>query len=235
VCLIHGLIASAFQILIIPIVLYMNWEALAPWVAPGLSNPFASFIFISYPIAGSSGDDPRYAKGYLDVVFIAYHIVFFSFIRQFITIKICRPIAKYFGIKKKAKIDRFGEQGYAMIYFTVFGAWGWVCHILSPPPPLPDVPFVTENNVTIANLVVPYRILLDRSGHPALRRQSFSCHLGRLDYPHWQMVPELKRYYIMQISYWCQQLIVLLLGLEKPRKDHLELVAHHIVTLWLVG
>jgi acyl-CoA-dependent ceramide synthase len=48
------------------------------------------------------------------------------------------------------------------------------------------------------------------------------------------MIPELKRYYIMQLSYWCQQLIVLLLGLEKPRKDYKELVAHHFVTLWLI-
>ena len=49
------------------------------------------------------------------------------------------------------------------------------------------------------------------------------------------MTPELKRYYLMQASYWCQQLIVLVLRLEKPRKDHKELVAHHLVTLWLVG
>jgi TLC domain len=49
------------------------------------------------------------------------------------------------------------------------------------------------------------------------------------------MTPELKRYYLMQASYWCQQLIVLVLRLEKPRKDYKELVAHHIVTLWLIG
>lgn len=49
------------------------------------------------------------------------------------------------------------------------------------------------------------------------------------------MKPELKRYYLMQASYWCQQLIVLVLKLEKPRKDYAELVAHHIVTIWLVG
>lgn len=55
------------------------------------------------------------------------------------------------------------------------------------------------------------------------------------DYPHWDMKPELKTYYLMQAAYWCQQLIVLLLGLEKPRKDYYELVAHHFVTLWLVG
>ena len=55
------------------------------------------------------------------------------------------------------------------------------------------------------------------------------------DYPHWDMKPELKSYYLMQSAYWCQQLLVLVLGLEKPRKDYYELVAHHFVTLWLVG
>lgn len=49
------------------------------------------------------------------------------------------------------------------------------------------------------------------------------------------MKPDLKRYYLMQSAYWCQQLLVLLLNLEKPRKDYYELVAHHAVTLWLVG
>jgi len=39
----------------------------------------------------------------------------------------------------------------------------------------------------------------------------------------------------MQFAYWWQQLLVLVLGLEKPRKDYWELVAHHFVTLWLVG
>jgi len=55
------------------------------------------------------------------------------------------------------------------------------------------------------------------------------------DYPHWDMLPELKHYQLMQAAYWCQQLIVLVLRLEKPRKDYRELVAHHLVTLWLIG
>ena len=56
-----------------------------------------------------------------------------------------------------------------------------------------------------------------------------------LDYPHWDMKPALKRYYLMHASYWVQQIIVLVLRIEKPRKDFTELVAHHIVTLWLIG
>jgi acyl-CoA-dependent ceramide synthase len=49
------------------------------------------------------------------------------------------------------------------------------------------------------------------------------------------MNPELKRYYLMQSAHWCQELLVLLMRLEKPRKDYFELVAHHFVTLWLIG
>lgn len=66
-----------------------------------------------------------------------------------------------------------------------------------------------------------------------LRRPTYDSSIA--DYPHWQMTPELKRYYLMQASYWCQQLIVLVFRLEKPRKDYKELVAHHLVTLWLIG
>jgi acyl-CoA-dependent ceramide synthase len=49
------------------------------------------------------------------------------------------------------------------------------------------------------------------------------------------MTPLLKRYYLMQLAYWIQQLLVLALRLEKPRKDYTELVIHHLVTIWLVG
>ena len=56
-----------------------------------------------------------------------------------------------------------------------------------------------------------------------------------LRYPHWQMRPELKTYYLLQFAYWLQQALVMLLRLEKPRKDYYELIAHHLVTLWLIG
>ncbi|KAJ9649874.1 sphingosine N-acyltransferase lag1 [Neophaeococcomyces mojaviensis] len=43
-----------------------------------------------------------------------------------------------------------------------------------------------------------------------------------------------KAYYLLQAAYWSQQAIVLLLQLEKPRKDFKELVLHHVVTLALI-
>jgi len=56
-----------------------------------------------------------------------------------------------------------------------------------------------------------------------------------LEYPHWRMRGVLKTFYLLQLSYWLQQLLVLALRIEKPRSDYVELCLHHIVTLWLVG
>ena len=92
---------------------------------------------------------------------------------------------------------------------------------------------MTVSNDTPTNLLVSHGVFLDWLA----RSQSTFCRFDRAptDYPHWNLSLNLKRYYLMQFSYWCQQLLVLLLGLEKPRKDYSELVAHHFVTLWLVG
>ncbi|EAA27759.1 hypothetical protein GE21DRAFT_4279 [Neurospora crassa] len=55
------------------------------------------------------------------------------------------------------------------------------------------------------------------------------------NFPHKTHVAVFKFYYLFQAAYWAQQAIVLLLGMEKPRKDFRELVCHHIVSLALIG
>jgi len=190
--------SSSLKLLLIPIVLWANWEFLAPYVAADIVNPFAPLLFISHRVLDSSPDDPRYQKGYLDLVFIAYYIIVWSYFRQALTLQVLRPVARYFRIKKEAKLARFGEQGHAMTYFAIMGPWGY--RIMTQ---LPTYWYRTEN--------------------------------FWIDYPYWQLKPELKAYYLVQAAYWCQQLMVLVLKLEKPRKDYAELVAHHFVTLWLIG
>ncbi|KZV72106.1 longevity assurance proteins LAG1/LAC1 [Peniophora sp. CONT] len=194
--------SSSFRILLIPVILHLNWIYLVPLLTgTHAPSPFAPLLFISHPTPSPTGDDvndPRYRKGWLDLVFISYYIVFWSFIRQSITIHVCSPFARSFGINRPAKLDRFGEQGYAVLYFAFFGAWG----------------------VRIMHMLPTWW---------------YNTSAFWTEYPHWQMIPELKAYYLAQAAYWCQQLIVLALRLEKPRKDYNELIAHHIVTLWLVG
>lgn len=54
-------------------------------------------------------------------------------------------------------------------------------------------------------------------------------------FPHKTLEGVFKFYYLFQAAYWAQQAIVLLLGMEKPRKDFKELVGHHIVSLTLIA
>lgn len=56
-----------------------------------------------------------------------------------------------------------------------------------------------------------------------------------IGYPHYLLTPLVKYYYLIQFAFWLQQILVLSLQLEKPRKDFLELVAHHIITCILIG
>ena len=55
------------------------------------------------------------------------------------------------------------------------------------------------------------------------------------NFPHRSHEGIFKFYYLFQAAYWAQQAIVLMLGMEKPRKDYKELVGHHIVSLSLIG
>ncbi|KAF8335050.1 longevity assurance proteins LAG1/LAC1 [Cantharellus anzutake] len=184
--------SSSFKLLMIPVV---GWAILH---FLGLPNPFEPMLFLSYYLPDSEPGFPKFAKGPLDILFIAYYVIIFSFIRQSWVLKILRPLARRLGIKKPAKLDRFAEQGYTAIYFSFFGLLG--VYVMSQ---LPTWWYRTEH--------------------------------FWLEYPHWRMTPLLKRYYLMQLSYWVQQLFVLILRLEKPRKDFAELVIHHFVTIWLVG
>ncbi|CAL9733805.1 ceramide synthase Lac1p [Monosporozyma servazzii] len=58
--------------------------------------------------------------------------------------------------------------------------------------------------------------------------------------PMYQTYPDLtnpylfKIFYLGQAAFWAQQACVLVLQLEKPRKDYKEMIYHHIVTLLLV-
>lgn len=62
----------------------------------------------------------------------------------------------------------------------------------------------------------------------------FNSH-GMFDgFPHREHEGLFKAYYLLQAAYWIQQALVLMLMLEKPRKDFKELVGHHIITIALI-
>ncbi|KAI3336970.1 longevity assurance proteins LAG1/LAC1 [Xylariaceae sp. AK1471] len=54
-------------------------------------------------------------------------------------------------------------------------------------------------------------------------------------YPHKTHSAVTKFYYLLQAAFWAQQALVMILGLEKRRRDFKELVVHHIVTVSLIA
>jgi acyl-CoA-dependent ceramide synthase len=186
--------SSAFVLMMIPVILWANQWMLIDLglMGPYKVNPFAWMIFPSHRLPNG-----LYHKGLLDFVFIGYYIIFWSFVRQFVTLYILRPMGRSLGIKG-SKVMRFTEQGYAVFYFGIMGTAGILVM-----KQLPTWWYKTEH--------------------------------FWLGYPHREMTWRLKTYYLVQAAYWCQQTIILALKIEKPRKDFKELVAHHIVTLWLIG
>lgn len=55
-----------------------------------------------------------------------------------------------------------------------------------------------------------------------------------IDWPHDDLLPRYKVYYLLQIGFWFQQIFVL--NVEKKRKDYIQMFSHHIVTcLLLIG
>jgi acyl-CoA-dependent ceramide synthase len=106
-------------------------------------------------------------------------------------------MAKYSGLKSRAKQSRFMEQMYTAIYFGFLGPCG--LYVMS------------RTDLWYFNTRAMYE-----------------------NFPHKTHDAAFKFYYLFQAAYWAQQAIVIMLGMEKPRKDFKELVGHHIVSLALI-
>ncbi|KAF7365879.1 Longevity assurance proteins LAG1 LAC1 [Mycena venus] len=209
--------ASAARVLVLPPLFALPTHYLLPYLRPllpsrlqSIGNPFTPFFLLSHlaprpeRVTASTTTEAFldaggkvYVKGLGDLLLVAYSIVLFSLLRLLFTHYAFPTLARRYGIRKPGKLERFGEQGYAVVYFAVFGIWG------------------------IYNMSTS-------------RTWWFQTEYFWRDYPHNHLSGAMKRYYLFQIAYWLQQFLVLILGLEKRRSDHWELVIHHVITVWMV-
>lgn len=51
-------------------------------------------------------------------------------------------------------------------------------------------------------------------------------------WPHYRMSSSFKKYYLISMAFWLQQVVVL--NIEERRKDHYQMFSHHIITCALV-
>lgn len=183
------------------------------------SNPFHMFARLSYlfpkdPLSGKNPIDTvapftsypvfpneftMYGKGPRDFAFVFSAMVFFMFFREFAMQVLLRPLARLCGLNRPSKIDRFMEQSYSILYFSLSTPFGL---------------YVMYNNP---------------EGLWYYNTSAFYLH-----YPHMAHDSCFKLFYLLQAGFWAQQSLVLLLQLEKPRRDFKELVFHHVVTMALI-
>ncbi|KAJ7190987.1 TLC domain-containing protein [Mycena pura] len=100
----------------------------------GLSNPFTPFFLLSYPVppparahaatTTAAFEGQLYIKGPADLLLLAWTIVVCSLLRLLLAHHLLPVLARRLGITNHRKLVRFGEQGYALVYFALFGAWG---------------------------------------------------------------------------------------------------------------
>lgn len=152
-------------------------------------------VRVSYPVPGT---DPKlYAKGRADIAFTCFYAVVFTFIREFTMQTVLKPLARYFDITSRHKVNRFLEQTYSMLYYGVSGPVGlWIMY---------------NSDLWYFNTRAFYE-----------------------NFPHKADTLPFKTFYLLQAAFWLQQAFVLVLNLEKRRKDFKELVFHHVVTLALI-
>ncbi|GMC20299.1 unnamed protein product [Saccharomyces cerevisiae] len=78
-------------------------------------------------------------------------------------------------------------------------------------------------------VIRPFTVYLNVTSEHRQKRM-----LEQITYPDITNPFLFKIFYLGQAAFWAQQACVLVLQLEKPRKDYKELVFHHIVTLLLI-
>lgn len=92
------------------------------------ATPYASkFLWLSHR-QSSTG---LYSIGNGDVCFVLFKVLTLSWLRQGCMEYLLAPFAVTMGVKKKRKCIRFSEQGWVLMYYSVFWPLGMVLFTLS--------------------------------------------------------------------------------------------------------
>lgn len=148
------------------------------------------FLTLSYPVG-----EGKYTRGE-DDVFLAFSFLLLITAARAATMRfILTPLARFCGVRRKVKMDRFAEQAWIVIWATFSLTYGLFL--------MKDAPYQNDSSQFWKG------------------------------YPHRDLQPSFKLYYVMQAAFWSAQIVVL--NIEKPRKDYTEMLIHHLVTISLIS
>lgn len=169
-------IASCFDILLFSLS-YMGFDV------------FSKFYTLQYKYPNTD----MYDIGIDDSFFVLFWIINLMFLRSLLITFVFKPMAKMLNITSFKATQRFIEQWWCIIYYSI----SWGCGVA----------------------------LYYKSDY------FFNCYNLFANWPHDQLSPFMKTYYLIQTASWFQQFFVL--HLESRRKDHYQMLSHHIVTILL--
>ncbi|KAI2464997.1 longevity assurance proteins LAG1/LAC1 [Annulohypoxylon bovei var. microspora] len=84
-------------------------------------RPFTSQFFTLSHYNPATG---KYAAGHGDIYFVTFCVLLFTGIRAALMQHVLAPLATYWGITKKKDVTRFAEQGWMLMYNSVFWTLG---------------------------------------------------------------------------------------------------------------
>ncbi|KAJ1791227.1 Sphingosine N-acyltransferase lag1 [Coemansia sp. RSA 2399] len=82
----------------------------------------SALVQLQYKIPG----DPqgRFSRGWDDLYYIARWLLIFTALRVFVMQWVLEPFARWYGVRSRRKVTRFGEQGWLTIYYLLSNAAG---------------------------------------------------------------------------------------------------------------
>lgn len=111
------------------------------------------------------------------------------------------------------KVIRFAEQGWSVVYYSIQWSFGIVRRVFS--------------SCSRSSLLTPLQYIHFKL--PTRVLDPIDLWLG---YPHIPIPAAVKLYYLTQLAFYLHQ--ILILNAEARRKDHYQMMSHHVITVVLV-
>lgn len=190
----------------------MSWSLIFALVSiHSLFPPARRHTELLYQLPYPNGEG-WYLQGAEDALFVLGWLVLMTAIRA-TAIEGIYQLVTYLSLVSRKRCMRFAEQGFLLLYSGTSFSVGMV----GRPNGFPK----------------QARWLTSHIQH-LLMTSSYWLNFEELwsTWPSRQISGELKWYYLVQLSFWLQQLLAI--NLEKRRKDYRQMFLHHVVTSFLM-
>lgn len=131
--------------------------------------------------------------------------------------------------KMQRSVIRFAEQGWPVVYYPAQLAFGLV-------RPYPRFSHAASRSATGADSVYANAPLRHHCPSQYVHGNLPTTVLNPINvwtnYPHIPLATPIKFYYLLQTAFYMHQ--VLIINAEAPRKDHWQMMAHHVITIALM-